>query len=531
MTAPGGSAGVGRAATGMGLAAAVSRVLGGGRVLVVAAVLGTTYLGDAFEGANALPTVIFELLAAGALSAVLVPTFTGLFDEGAVAEAKHRAGGLLGVALIGLGALAVLGVIFAPTIADLLAGSGSGPASDLAERRDLTTTLLRFFLPQLVLYPFGFLAIALLNARRVFALPAAAPIANTIVVVSALLMFRLVAGADPGTDLSGWEVTLLGLGGTLGVLAFVAVPMVALWRAGVPLRPRFGGRDLEVLGLLRLSGWAVLQHTGGALLLGAAIILGAATEGGVVAYRVAFYVFLAPYGILAQPIHTAVLPELSAEVREDAPDAFGRSLRWALDSLCLVVLPASAALMALAGPAMKVVSFGAADTGDGVSLMAAGVASLAFGLFGYGTFRLLAAGWYALDDSRTPALVAVASALGGVAFMAVVAPTVEGAALVAVLGFGHSAAFTIGSAVLGVGLWRRTGEPLVPRLFGRCLLASAAIGGVVWWLMDRWNPDGRLTSLGAVIVLTAAGGGLFLALVRWRRWVPESRGPVVGAVA
>ena len=263
MTTAGGSAGVGRAATGMGVAAAASRVLGGARVLVVAAVLGTTYLGDAFEGANALPTVVFELLAAGALSAVLVPTFTRLFDRGEVAEATRRAGGLLGVALLGLGTLAVLGIVFAPAIADILVSSGSGSSAQLAARQDLTTTLLRFFLPQLVLYPFGFLAIALLNARRVFALPAAAPIANTIVVVTALLIFWAVAGPDPGVRLDGWEIAILGLGGTLGVAAFVAVPTIALRRQGVPLRPRFGGRDPEVVALLRLSGWAVLQHSGG----------------------------------------------------------------------------------------------------------------------------------------------------------------------------------------------------------------------------------------------------------------------------
>jgi putative peptidoglycan lipid II flippase len=515
----------------MGLATAASRFLGGVRVLVVAAVLGTTFLGDAFEGANALPTLVFELLAAGALSAVLVPTFARLFDRGEITEATRRAGGLLGIALVVLGAIAVLGIVFAPAIADLLVSSGSGSTAELTARQDLTTTLLRFFLPQLVLYPFGFLAIALLNARRIFVLPAAAPIANTIVVVSALLVFGAVAGVDPGIRLDGWEIAILGLGGTLGVAAFVAVPTVALWREGVALRPRLSRRDPEVVTLLGLSGWAVLQHTGAALLLGAAIILGAGAEGGVVAYRVAFYVFLAPYAILAQPIQTAVLPELSAEATGGDLDAFGRSVRWALDSMSLVVLPTSAVLVALAGPAMAVVAFGAADTGDGVSLMTAGTASLALGLFGYGSFRLLAAGWYALDDSRTPALVAMGSALGGVVFMIVLAPMVEGAALVAVLGLGHSLAFTVGAAVLGVGLWRRTGQRLMPRLLVRSLVASIVLGVALWELMARWDPSGRLATLVALIVLTVAGGGAFLGLVRWRKWVPEARGPLLGAAA
>jgi hypothetical protein len=115
--------------------------------------------------------------------------------------------------------------------------------------------------------------------------------------------------------------------------------------------------------------------------------------------------------------------------------------------------------------------------------------------------------------------------------MAALAPRVDGAALVAVLGLGHSAAFTVGAAVLGVGLWRRTGQPLVPRLFARSLVASVVLGVVLWELMDRWDPNGRLETLVALAVLTIAGAGAFLGLARWRHWVPESRGPLVGATA
>jgi putative peptidoglycan lipid II flippase len=206
-------------------------------------------------------------------------------------------------------------------------------------------------------------------------------------------------------------------------------------------------------------------------------------------------------------------------------------MRWGLDSMALVVLPALAALVALARPAVEVVSFGAADTGDGVSLMAAGTASLAVGLFGFGCFRLLAAGWYALDDSRTPAIVGGMSAVAGVVFMVLVAPKVEGAGLVAVLGLGHSAAFTLGAAVLAIGLRRRTGQSLRPRLLLPCLTASAAIGAAMWAFITVWDPSGRLVTAAALLVVTAAGGGAYLALARWRKWVPEERGPLVEAPA
>src|SRR5438105_7660839 len=110
--------GMGRAARVMGAATAVSRVLGFGRVLVIAAVLGTTDLGNTFSASNSVSNVLFDLLAAGALSAVLVPAFVELLDRrrlGAAAhgaeaaetvdaaDAEQLAGALLGRSLVVLG--------------------------------------------------------------------------------------------------------------------------------------------------------------------------------------------------------------------------------------------------------------------------------------------------------------------------------------------------------------------------------------------------------------------------------------------
>src|SRR3546814_3314715 len=79
---------------------------------------------------------------------------------------------------------------------------------------------------------------------------------------------------------------------------------------------------------------------------------------------------------------------------------------------------------------MRIVSFGEAAE-SGPELLAAAVAALAFGLFPYGAFLLLARGFYALGDSRTPGLVSVAVAAVGVVLIAVVAPLTDGAARVA----------------------------------------------------------------------------------------------------
>ncbi|HEV7537082.1 MAG TPA: lipid II flippase MurJ, partial [Acidimicrobiia bacterium] len=357
---------VGRAARVMGAATAVSRVIGFGRVLVIAAVLGTTDLGNTFSASNSVSNVLFDLLAAGALSAVLVPAFVELLDRrsagrcGADGEAEQLAGALLGWSLVVLGPICLAGVLAAPALARLLTTGTADPAV-AAGQRHLATFLLRLFVPQVLLYSVGAITTAVLHAKRRFTVTAIAPIGNTVMMVAALVTFRVLHGPGAaGFDLSLGERLSLGAAGTLGVAAFVAIPALALRRTGFRLRLR-APRPAAVPGLgraVRLSGWAGLQHAGTAVLLASALLVGMGVSGGVVAYQVAFACFLVPYAVLALPLITAVLPELAGEAgRGDLP-AFGRSLRWALDGMVGFVVPASVAGVVFAPRLMEALAFG-----------------------------------------------------------------------------------------------------------------------------------------------------------------------------
>ena len=498
-----------RAAIGMGAIAALSRAVGFVRVLVVAAVLGTTYLGNAFQAANSVSNVLFELLAAGALSAVLVPAFVDLLDAGDQDGAEEVAGGVLGVAIALLGAVSLIGIVAAPLLARALTVGVPEPGA--ADQRELVTYLLRFFVPQVVLYAAGTIATAVLYARRRFAVTAAAPIGNTVVMVACLAAFRAAAGPRPGFDLSTGERWLLVAAGTGGVLAFVGSLLLACRASGFRLRPRWPGSDARVRAVLRHSGWGVVLHTGGGLLLGGAIIAGGAVEGGVVAYQVAWVFFLAPYAILAQPIHTAILPELVAEGREDDLERFRASVRWSLERMALLVLPVTAGLMALALPAMRAVSFGEVSV-EGPGLLAAALAALAVGLLPYGAFLLLARAFYALGDSRTPGVTSLWIALVGVAVMVVGALTTHGAARVAMLGLGHSVAHLLGAVHLGRGLARRVGGTLWPQGVGRMAGLAAAVG-LGAWLAGRQaleSSSGRVADVTVVAAVAIVGAGAVL---------------------
>ena len=496
----------------MGAAAAASRGIGFARVLAIAAILGTTYLGNTFTSSNYVSNVLFELLAAGALSAVLVPTLVDLLARPDQPQAERLAGSVLGRALIGLGVVTVIGVVAAPWLASLLASGVSDPKI-AAQQESLATFLLRFFVPQVLLYAVGTVAIAVLYAKRRLVVTAIAPIGNTVMIVAGLLVFRLLTGGDTGLDLTLAEKLTLALSGTLGVVAFVAVPSIALHRSGFRLRPRLGRGDPGVNRLLKLSGWAVLQHAQIGLLLGAAIVLGNSVEGGTVAYQVAWVFFLAPYGVIAQPIHTAIHNELSLEAARADFGSFARSLRWALDAMATLIVPVSAAMIVLARPGMIVFAFGEAAE-NGVDLLAAGLASLGLGLFAYGAFLMLARAYYALGDSRTPAVVALLTGFLGVAAMAVGVSMTDGAARVAALGIGHTIAYTAGTVILSVGLSRRTGHAIIPRALPRAVGLSLVIGVAAWVVVSVLDPSGRIANAALCTVIVLVGGGLYLLGVR-----------------
>ncbi|HZJ28274.1 MAG TPA: lipid II flippase MurJ [Acidimicrobiia bacterium] len=497
------------AAAKMGAATLASRGVGFVRVWMITTVLGTSYLGNSYQATSSVSNVLFELLAAGALSAVLVPTFVELLHANRRRDTEELASGLLGLAVVGLGVVALVGLALVPWIADVLTiGAPKGPIAD--RQHELSTFLLYFFIPQVVLYAFGTIATAVLYAQRRFTITALAPIANTVVLVVVLAIFHVV---HPGTglDLTLGDKLLLAIGATLGVVGFCGVPVVALWVKGFRFWPRLGRPDAVLRKLLGLSGWAVLQHMGIGVLLAASIVMGNQVAGGVVAYQFAFVTFMAPFAILAQPVAATILPALALDASAGDDRAFALRTRWALESLALLTLPVSAAMIALAEPAISLITVGGRSNPD---LLAAALASLAVGLLPYSAFLLLARAFYARGDSRTPAVVALVTACVGAAVMVVGGLTFHGSAAVAALGIGNSVAYLLGAAVLAVLLRRRLHHAIIPVTARRPLVASLGLGTCAWLAARALAPSSRLADLVVVALIGFGGGAAYLVALR-----------------
>ena len=505
-TLAGQGTGLGRATLGISGWNALSRATGFVRVLAVGAALGATFLGNTYQSANLVSTLTFELLAAGLLSAPLVPAFVAQLDGGRHDEAERLAGALLGIALAALGILALAMAVGRTQVMRLLTAGVDDPGVRADEVR-LGAFLLWFFLPQMLLYAAGAVAGALLNARRRFAAAAFAPVANNVVVTATMVAFVAVTSRpDRGLELALAPRLILAIGTTGGVVAMAAVPMLALARAGVRLRPR---ADLAAPGLAavaRVGAWGAVLLAAVQVLVAVTLVLANKVEGGVVAYQIAFTFFLLPFALVAHPIFTALHPRLSSSAHAGRWSDFGADLSAGVGRTLVLVVPGAALLAALAHQLLVLVRVGALDA-EGAALVARVLAAYAVGLGGYAAFQLLARAATAAGEARLAAVVGVGVAAGGSMVMLAATAATSGGDRVVALGLAHSLAVTIGAAVLFVLLRRRIAVA-VP--VGGAVVHAAFLGGGLWLaarlgagLFDRAGRTGALVDL-------AAGGGLAL---------------------
>jgi putative peptidoglycan lipid II flippase len=502
---------------------AVSRLTGFMRVLAVGAALGATFFGNTYQSSNLVSNLLFELLAAGLLAAPLVPAFVRLVDAGDRGGAERLAGQLLSLALLVLGVVVLGGAVWGRPLMRLLTVTVDHPARRAGEI-ELGAFFLWFFLPQVLLYAVGAVASALLNADRRFSAPSFAPVANNVVVTVTMAAFLLMRhGHAPGLHLPLDQRLVLALGTTGGVLAMTAVPLVAARRAGLRLRPRLGFDNPTLREVGRVGAWGAVLLAANQVLIGVTLVLANHVEGGVVAYQIAFTFFLLPVALAAQPVFTALYPRLAAHAHGGRQAAFATDLSGGVRLTVFLVLPASAVLVALGEPTLRLLRVGAL-TEHGALLVARVLGAYGFGLVGYALFMLLARAAVAVGDARLPALVGIGATGLGATLMIVAAAITTGNDRVVALGVAHSVAMTAGAAWLFVLVRRRIGHRLPFAATAlRTLVVSAAGGAAAALVVEATDAAGRM---GAAFALVAGTGAAAVVVIggQLALGAPEMRG-------
>ncbi|HEY8480053.1 MAG TPA: murein biosynthesis integral membrane protein MurJ [Spirillospora sp.] len=504
----------------MAIGTVVSRVTGFVRTAAIVAALGTGLLGDAYQTANMVPFVVYDLLIGGLLASVFVPFLVKRRqrdpDGGLATEQRFVTATLLALAVIT--AVAVLG---AQVLITVYAGEWTG------NQREVAVTLTRFLLLQIFFIGASGVVSALLNSRQRFGAPMWAPVVNNLTIITTAVLFLWIAG--PGRtpdDITDGQVVLLGLGATTGQVLQALILVFSLWRAGFRWRPRLDLRGSGFGEAVRNAGWmmlyAVIAQVG--LLVSTNVATragvrvaeaGLETGAGITAYKNAFVIFQLPYAVIAVSVITALLPKMSVHVAEGRKDLLRRDFSRGVRLASVLLVPASVAMLVFAVP-MAVVLYarGSASVEDahviGYVLMVFAVSLMPFTLF-----QLMLRVFYSLGDTRTPALVALVP----VAVHAISGFTVLNLAppqhIVVYLPIGHGLYYVAGFLIAGQILRRRL-RRLDGRRIARTLvllhlatLPGAAAGGAAAWLLGGFT-GGAGPALVSLLAGSAVGGALFL---------------------
>ncbi len=500
----------------MSVGTGLSRLTGFARLSAMAFALGITEsrLADSYNIANVTPNILYELALGGILTSVVVPVVVQWLETRGREAAWDVVRRLFTLAIIVLSSIAVLGIVLAPWIVDLYT-SGIQPEAERQAVGDLSTFFLRWFMPQVLFYGLGAVATGLLNAHRRFAVPMFAPIVNNLIVIATFLTFAAMAGPAAG---SGQVVTdaqrlVLAIGTTLGVAGMT----VALWPSvratGFRFRWIADYRHEAVRTIVRLAAWVVVYVVANQLLYLVILIMAAEDQGGYTAYASAFILFQLPHAIFAVSIFTALLPAMSSRWAANDVQGFRDLLAQGIRATAAVLIPASLGYLVLARPIVRLLlEHGKTGAASG-DLVAEVLVAFAIGLFGFSMFQLLLRASYAMQDSRTPALVnLVAVALHlvvNLVFFFVLELGVAGLAL------GHAVAYVFASVAMIVLIRRRLGgidgRRIVASLW-RVVAAGLLTAGTAWLVAEGFERWLGTASIGtqAIQVCSAVAAGIMV---------------------
>jgi len=476
------------------LAVFMSRMTGLLREMVMARMFGAGLIQDAFNLGFRIPNLTRDLFAEGALSSAFVPTFTDYLSTRTHEESARLANLVATALLVVVGTVCACGMIFAPLLVSTLApGYAAVPG-----KFELAVTMTRIMFPFLLMVALAAQAMGMLNASNRFGVPAMASTFFNIGSVG----FGIAIGVWLGPRLNGPHIHIsridgMAIGVVLGGALQLCWQLPSLYKLGYRFNAAFDWMHPGLQRIMRMMAPAILGNA--AVLINVAVSTNLASaisdpvrgyDGPVSWLGYAFRFMQLPLGLFGVAIGSATLPSISRSAAAGNMDEFRRTFSKSLGMVFLLTLPSSIGLVVLGRSIIGSIYQGGKFEVYDTQQTATALSCYAIGLVGYAALKVLNPAFYALNDARTPMIVSVISILinYGVAVT-----------FIRFAGFGHaglalatSVVALFGFVVLFSILRARIGGVYGRELaagFGKVAVASAAMGGVVFFLsreMERW---------------------------------------------
>ena len=485
----------------------VSRVTGLLRDMVYSRMFGAGVLMDAFLVAFKIPNFLRRLFAEGAFSQAFVPVVSEYKVQREHDEVRELIDGAAGTLAWFLCVVTLIGIIAAPL---LVLAFAPGFHAD-AGKFDLTVEMLRWTFPYLLFISLAALSAGVLNSYGRFAVPA---MTSTLM---NLVMIVFAAWIAPGFERPG---IVLAIGVFVAGLLQLGFQLPFMIRLGLLKRPRWrwgheGVRKIGRLMLPAIFGSSVSQ----VMLLLDTLIASFLVTGSIAWLYYADRLVEFPLGVFSIALATVILPGLAAHHAAQSPTRFAATLDWALRLTVLVVLPATLALIVLAGPlTVTIFQYGEFNEQD-VRMTSLALMAYSLGLLGFSLVKVLAPGFFARQDTRTPVRIGIqALSLNMALNVAIVLPLAlsqDRPGLHALLALNNGIGAWFNSSMLYRGL-RRQGvlhhAPGWRTMLLRMLVALALMGLFLWWVAGdtgRWLAMGAWQRAQWMTILVVGGAGIY----------------------
>jgi putative peptidoglycan lipid II flippase len=439
-----GAMGLARAGMIVSSAFLVSRVLGWVRLVVIGNEFDAPEL-DTFFAAFRIPDLIFQLVAAGALSSALVPIVAGLLERDQHAHAWRVVSTVINLMLIALAVLAGVLFLLAPLVMRVITPGFEG------EQLERTIGLTRIMLLSPIFLAMGSVATSLLNAGGRFAASAIAPIVYNLAIIGGALILAPTFGVEG-----------LAIGVVAGSLGHLLVQLEPVRRLGYRYERRIEANDPQARRALALMaprafGLGANQVT----FIVVTALASTLAVGAVADFNIAFTLLQIPIGVIGVPLGIVLLPSLARDAAVGREPAFAALLTRALRLILYVMIPI-AGLTAVLRHELVDLLFGGGQIGEvDLGIIAETLLWFLPGLAAHALIAVLARAFYARQDTLTPVLVAVA---------AVVANTTLAVGLVGPLGLAGIA------LAIALSAWM---EALILLVILRVRIDGLRLGGLV----------------------------------------------------
>lgn len=492
-----------KALAAVGAMTLLSRILGFVRDAVIARAFGAGLMTDAFFVAFKIPNLLRRLFAEGAFSQAFVPILGEYKARRSPEETRLLVDHVAGMLALALFLVTLLGILAAPWVVWVSApGFGDEP-----DKFALTVTMLRIIFPYILFISLVALAGGILNTYSRFSVPAFTPVLLNLSMIGGALW--LAPRMDPPVLALAWSVFL---GGVLQ-LAF-QVPH--LLRLGLLPRFRLDFHDEGVWRILRLMGPAVFGVSIAQLsLLINTIFASFLATGSVSWLYYADRLMEFPTGMLGVALGTILLPSLSRHYATASHEEYSRLLDWGLRLTLLLALPSAVALAVLAVPLIATL-FHYGQFGDhDLWMTRQALMAYSLGLVGLILVKVLAPGFYARQNIRTPVKIAVFTLLATQAMNLAFIGPLKHAGLALAIGLGAC----INAGLLYFHLRRAkvyAPQPGWTGFLARLLIALVAMAAVLMFAMGpahAWIEASAAWRVLRLAALVAAGAATYFAVL------------------